>query len=75
MNKKCEDYLWKRIHIYFYCKSNGYKTPRDIIEEMLLKEMIKTPKQAWATLEKWSGKGLYEYGVCLDLGWRLKDAR
>lgn len=35
--------------------------------------MINSPKQAWATLKKWSKKGLYDYGVSLDLGWKRKD--
>lgn len=26
-------------------------------------------KRLWYYLEKWSGRGFYEYGVTLDLGW------
>lgn len=44
-------------------------SPRDAIAAMLAAEAIAHPKQAWRTLEKWAGKGLYDYGVALDLGW------
>ncbi|MCM1220361.1 MAG: hypothetical protein NC548_38345 [Lachnospiraceae bacterium] len=30
-------------------------------------------KQLWGYLEKWIGKGFYEYGVTMDLGWFKKD--
>ena len=26
-------------------------------------------KRAWYLLNKWAGRGWYEYGVTLDLGW------
>lgn len=26
-------------------------------------------KRAWFLLEKWSNRGLYDYGTTLDLGW------
>jgi hypothetical protein len=42
------------------------RTPRDAINDMLAEGLIKSPKQAWRTLEKWRD---YEYGVSLDLGW------
>ena len=75
MKKELEDYLYSRIHkisdeIGFY---NLDMTPRSIIEEMLEKGMINSPKQAWATLEKWERKGLYEDGTSLDLGWITEE--
>lgn len=43
--------------------------PRDVIAKMVEDGDIASPKQAWATLEKWSRRGEYDYGVSLDLGW------
>jgi hypothetical protein len=43
-----------------------YKTPREIINEP---NFPINPKRALYLLDKWSGKGLYDYGVALDLGW------
>lgn len=40
--------------------------PRDIINS---KGFSVNYKRAWYLLEKWSNKGLYDYGVSLDLGW------
>jgi len=65
MNHELEFELYNRI------KLTG-KFPRDIIDEMLKENKIKSPKQAWRTLEKWSAKRLYDYGSTLDLGW-LED--
>lgn len=48
--------------------------PRDWIDAMLKAGQIAHPKQAWATLEKWSRKGLYESGVSVDLGWMKASA-
>ncbi len=73
MHKILEDYLWNEIcdpnnkEIWF---SPWHRTPRDVINEMIDKKWIKSPKQAYATLDKWIRKGKYEYGSCLDLGWR-----
>ena len=67
MKKEFEDYLWERI------PTSGRNTTtnvRLIIKEMIQKQMIQSYKQALCTLEKWSRKGLYDYGVCLDLGWK-----
>ena len=46
-------------------------TPREIIEELVSGGTIRHRKQAWRTLEKWSRQGKYDYGVTLDLGWKL----
>ncbi len=42
----------------------GGVTPREAISILGLNH-----KAAWRTLEKWSRKSLYDYGVVLDLGW------
>ncbi len=75
MKKILEDYLWNEI-----CDpsdkekwwSERHRFPRDVIKEMVQNGWINSPKQAYATLEKWTGKGIYEYGCCLDLGWKCK---
>jgi hypothetical protein len=65
----CEKYLWDRLHL----AGEEGPAPRDVIAEMFERKMIESPKQAWATLNKWAAKGLYEYGVNVDLGWKVKD--
>lgn len=78
MHKDAEKFLWEHIWTPESCeelKNRCFKrpkrtSPRDVINKMVEKGMIKSPKQAWRTLEKWSGKGLYNYGCCLDLGWK-----
>lgn len=40
--------------------------PRDIINN---KAFHMNYKRAWYLLDKWSGKGWYDYGVNVDLGW------
>lgn len=52
-------------------RSGRYRSPREAIRAMLNEGLIASPKQAWRTLEKWDGKGKYEYGVSLDMGWML----
>lgn len=73
MKKELEDYIWDRIadpsdKVKWFSEEN--RSPRDIIDEMIKLEMIKSRKQAWATLKKWTSKGIYTYGSCLDLGWK-----
>jgi hypothetical protein len=41
------------------------KTPRVVIDSMLEQGMIQSPKQAWRI-----GKGIYDCGIALDLGWK-----
>jgi hypothetical protein len=53
----------------------GGNTPRQWIEQALSAGKINSPKQAWATLTKWSAKGWYDYGVNLDLGWIWPEHR
>lgn len=48
-----------------YCRG-GDITPRDLISEP---GFPLNHKRAWFLLGKWADKGIYEYGVCLDLGW------
>jgi hypothetical protein len=67
MKRENEEYLWNRLRF----ADEEFVPPRDVIDEMLDKDMIQSPKQAWRTLEKWCKKGIYEYGVCLDLGWKV----
>ena len=45
------------------------RSARNTIQEMLDAGRIQSPKQAWATLEKWAWKGRWDCGVALDLGW------
>lgn len=66
MNHDLEKYLWEKIPNEF-TPSN---TPRDIINQMRVDGMIQNEKQAWRTLEKWTAKNIYEYGVTIDLGWK-----
>jgi len=43
---------------------------RDIINSV---DFTMNYKRAWYILEKWSGKGWYDYGVSLDLGWMTEE--
>ena len=61
MRRDLEEQLWKHV------QSGG--RVRDWIASATTGGRIESPKQAWATLEKWTRKGLYDYGVALDLGW------
>lgn len=67
MKLDLEMYLWDRI------RTEGDREglfPRDVIQDMLAAGKIQNAKQAWRTLEKWGSRGWYDYGVCLDLGWK-----
>ncbi len=78
MRKELEDYIWDRLgdpSDQVKWKRGEHRFPRDIIDEMIKIGMIQSPKQAWRTLEKWIGKGIYEYGSCLDLGWKCKPRK
>lgn len=72
MQKYLEDYLWNEISYVNdeKWKSIYHRFPVDVINEMILKGWIKSPKQAHATLKKWLKKGKYSYGCRLDLGWK-----
>ncbi len=70
MNAVLEEYLWLRIRLY-----HEGRVPQDVIQEMVDAGMIISAKQAWRTLEKWYDAGLYEFGVRLDLGWRVQESR
>ena len=61
MTRDLETSLWDHV------KAGG--KAREWIQSALDDGRIASPKQAWATLEKWTDKGLYDYGVALDLGW------
>lgn len=68
MKVELEKYLWESIPtLEDYCDR---ESPRDVIHRMIQLGMINNAKQAWRTLDKWSSKGLYDWGVCQDLGWK-----
>lgn len=62
MNKSLENILMSRI-------KNNKLTPRDAIQSMVNDGLINNHKKAHATLKKWTKQNIYDYGVCLDLGW------
>jgi hypothetical protein len=74
MKKYLEDYLWNEISYINDEKWNSqyHHFAYDVINEMIAKGWINSPKQAWRTLEKWTSKGIYNYGCRLDLGWKEK---
>lgn len=45
-------------------------TAHDIVTEMLEKGMIRSPKEAEATLYKWCGESCWEYGGNVWSGWK-----
>lgn len=47
-------------------RENG-KSVRQTISE--IGDDVLPHKRAWYWLEKWSRKGIYDYGVTVDLGW------
>jgi hypothetical protein len=74
MKKILEDYLWNEISYVNGSELNSqfHRSPRNVIEEMMKNGWINNPKQAYATLDKWIKKGLYNYGCCKDLGCKEK---
>ena len=48
MKKILEDYLWNEINYVNDERWNGefYRTPRDVIKEMIERKWIESPKQA-----------------------------
>ncbi len=68
MTPDLEAHLWGRIPNIDGVP--GAVTPRDVINKMVETGLIQNPKQAHATLRKWSKQGKYNYGVSLDLGWK-----
>lgn len=73
-----EKYLWDNIiyageGVNYSFEEYEKKTPRFILNEMLINGLINNYKQGLKTLEKWCKKGLYDYGCCLDLGWKIKQ--
>jgi hypothetical protein len=74
MKKILEDYLWNEIS-YAVDEKDGtefHRFPCDVINEMVEKGWINNPKQAYRTLEKWSGKGIYNYGSSIGCGWKAR---
>jgi len=72
MDKILEDYLWNEIHTMNNHSFIPKRVPRDVINEMLDRGWISSPKQAWRTLEKWLKKRKYDYGCALDCGWKIE---
>ena len=68
MRKDLEARLWDAMRPTEEFKLGA--PPHGEIAKMLTDGVITNPKQAWRTLEKWERKGLYEYGVSIDFGWR-----
>ena len=66
MKKELEWYLWDNIR----SSKEMEPLPRETISRMLDLGMIKSEKQAWATLRKWLKQRKYDFGVSLDLGWK-----
>lgn len=67
MKKEIEWAFRRAIH---EGRKHGFSV-RDVIGEFKAQGVIQSEKQAWRTLEKWSRRNQYEYGVTLDLGWLL----
>jgi hypothetical protein len=61
VTRDLEPSLWRHV-------ASG-KHARDWIVAALADGRINAAKQAYRTLEKWASKGLYDYGVALDMGW------
>lgn len=59
----------KQFLIDVYNQRHTLLKPRDLINVV---GFYIPPKRAWYLLEKWTNKGLYDYGVSLDLGWITK---
>ncbi len=79
MTKSLEDSLWCAVleaslpHRHFdpwHLNQTREHPVRGWIGRAVEQGIIASPKQAWATLEKWSVKRCYDYGVTLDLGWQ-----
>lgn len=45
------------------------ETARDIIEDLFARGAVESRKQPLRTLEKWCGRGWWDYGTSADLGW------
>lgn len=57
------------LELSLRARIEGGQSAREAINDMLASNLIKSPKQAWRTLEKWTDQGIWEYGVNMDLGW------
>jgi hypothetical protein len=61
MQRDIEDELERRIR--------AGEEPRAIVADFVATGRIASAKQAWATFEKWTDKGKWEYGVSIAAGW------
>lgn len=70
MIKEDEKWFWKLLFIYCPREGQGlrpfHKLPRDLINQS---DFPINYKRAHYLLQKWTDKGLYNYGVSVDLGW------
>lgn len=57
----------ERIFFQACVMKEDEETIRDVIN--IFGDLGYSHKQLWRYLEKWCGKGFYDYGVTLDLGW------
>lgn len=58
------------ILVYEKCKRYGDNKEKYFARDLINSEYCTIHhKRCWYLLEKWTGQGLYDYGVTLDLGW------
>ncbi len=67
--------MTRELEADFWTHVRTGKQAREWIYGAIDQRMIAHPKQAWRTLEKWTSKGLYDFGVALDLGWLVPGAQ
>lgn len=72
MTRDLELDLWRSIRTWR--PGDHAPTPREWGNQALEDGRINNYRQMVRALEKWSRKGLYDYGVSLDLGWKTSDA-
>ena len=76
MSPELEEALWRAVPECGVSRGWGAPHPvRQWINDACESGLLKSPKQAWRTLEKWCSQDCYEYGVTLDLGWRTGKPR
>ena len=63
--KPDEKLLWDS-----FGEGTPYRTPREAAKAIGMAE-----KRCDYLCEKWSDKGIYDYGVCADLGWKEERSK
>ena len=66
MKKLDEIALWASIGD----EESAYNNPRDAGEALGIH-----PKRVASLCLKWTKKGIYDYGVCCDLGWKVEKKK